>query len=139
MFRQIQEYENGKNRVSAAIPVRICQAMQISPMGSSVCASLTKDRPTIELGVGKIATAERKLAGVQRALRDEWVNAGSPGHGGCFRGPLARREHKKSFPIPASGGRCLQSAVHDFATSRYHDSSDARGNRGYYSPSPSPL
>ncbi|WP_269274659.1 helix-turn-helix domain-containing protein [Sinorhizobium psoraleae] len=72
-FQQIQKYEKGINRVSAAMLVKLCQAMKISPM-EIVGAYFPHERPSddrLDWLQEKLLTAERKLAGVRRALRDE--------------------------------------------------------------------
>ncbi|MEI3853596.1 MULTISPECIES: helix-turn-helix domain-containing protein [unclassified Ensifer] len=72
-FQQIQKYEKGINRLSAAMLVRVCQSLQVSPM-EILGAYFSHSRPSLERVdwlQEKLLTAERKLAGVRRALRDE--------------------------------------------------------------------
>ncbi|WP_408642447.1 helix-turn-helix domain-containing protein [Sinorhizobium chiapasense] len=76
-FQQIQEYENGKNRVSAAIPVRICQAMQISPM-EIIGVCFPHEGPTADrIGCRKNCDGGDKVgrrpAGLARRVGERWV------------------------------------------------------------------
>ncbi|YCI04559.1 helix-turn-helix domain-containing protein [Ensifer sp. D2-11] len=72
-FQQIQKYEKGINRLSAGMLVKICQSLEVSPM-EILGAYFPHERPShsrMDWLQQKLLTAERKLSGVRRALRDE--------------------------------------------------------------------
>jgi transcriptional regulator with XRE-family HTH domain len=72
-FQQIQTYEKGINRLSAGMLVKICQSLEVSPM-EILSTYFQHERPSgsrMDWLQEKLLTAERKLSGVRRALRDE--------------------------------------------------------------------
>ncbi|WP_325052477.1 helix-turn-helix transcriptional regulator [Sinorhizobium meliloti] len=72
-FQQIQKFAKGINRLSAGMLVRICQSLEVSPM-EILGAYFQDQRPSCNRMVWlqeKLLTAERKLSGVRRALRDK--------------------------------------------------------------------
>jgi transcriptional regulator with XRE-family HTH domain len=72
-FQQIQKFAKGINRLSAGMLVRICQSLEASPM-EILGAYFQDQRPSGNRMVWlqeKLLTAERKLSGVRRALRDK--------------------------------------------------------------------
>ncbi|MDK1389727.1 Antitoxin PezA [Ensifer psoraleae] len=72
-YQQIQKYEQGINRISTATLIRLCQSLNISPM-EIIGMYFPLERPSgdrMDRLQEKLLTAERKLAGVRRALRDE--------------------------------------------------------------------
>jgi transcriptional regulator with XRE-family HTH domain len=72
-YQQIHKYEQGINRISAATLVRMCQSLKISPM-EILGAYFPHEKPSgdrMDWLQEKLLTAERKLAGVRRALREE--------------------------------------------------------------------
>ncbi|WP_234705030.1 helix-turn-helix domain-containing protein [Sinorhizobium meliloti] len=72
-FQQIQQYEKGINHLSAGMLVMICQSLEVSPM-EILGAYFPHERPSgsrMDWLQEKLLTAEPKLSGVRRALRDE--------------------------------------------------------------------
>ncbi|WP_373414619.1 helix-turn-helix domain-containing protein [Ensifer aridi] len=72
-YQQIHKYEQGINRVSAATLVRVCQSLKVSPI-EILGAYFPHERPSADRTdwlQERLLAAERKLAGVRRALRDE--------------------------------------------------------------------